>query len=85
VPVNSSYFNPYRYWQGPTWVNTNWLIINGLRQYGYQAEAAVLKERTLKMVARNGFYEYFNPLNGKGAGAPNFSWTAALIIDLLKD
>jgi hypothetical protein len=36
------------------------------------------------MVAGHGFYEYFNPLNGRGAGAANFSWTAALTIDLLK-
>jgi hypothetical protein len=36
------------------------------------------------MVQKSGFYEYFNPLNGNPAGASNFSWTAALIIDLLK-
>lgn len=83
VPLNSPYFSPYKYWQGPSWVNTNWLIINGLKNYGYEAEAAVLKERTLKMVAKSGMYEYFNPQNAKGAGAPNFSWTAALTIDLL--
>jgi neutral trehalase len=83
VPVNSPYFNPYKYWQGPSWVNTNWLIINGLKNYGYDAEAAVLKERTLKMVAKSGMYEYFNPQNAKGAGAADFSWTAALTIDLL--
>lgn len=83
VPLNSPSFNPYKYWQGPSWVNTNWLIINGLKNYGYEAEAAVLKERTLQMVAKSGMYEYFNPQNAKGAGAANFSWTAALTIDLL--
>jgi hypothetical protein len=36
------------------------------------------------MVAKSGFYEYFNPLNARPAGAADFSWTAALIIDLLK-
>jgi glycogen debranching enzyme len=85
VPLNSSYFSPYKYWQGPTWVNTNWLIIDGLKRYGYHAEAKVLQDRTLQMVAKSGMYEYFNPLNGNPAGAPNFSWTAALTIDLLKD
>lgn len=84
VPLNSSFFNPYKYWQGPTWVNTNWLIIDGLRRYGYEQEANVLQERTLQMVAKSGMYEYFNPINAKPAGAPNFSWTAALTIDLLK-
>lgn len=84
VPLNSSYFDPYKYWQGPTWVNTNWLIIDGLKRYGYRDEAHVLQARTLQMVAKSGMYEYFNPLNAEGAGAPNFSWTAALTIDLLK-
>ena len=84
VPLNSSYFDPYKYWQGPSWANTNWLIIAGLKSYGYEAEAAVLKDRTLKMVTKSGMYEYFNPQNAKGAGAPDFSWTAALTIDLLK-
>lgn len=85
VPLNSAYFDPYKYWQGPSWVNTNWLIISGLRQYGYSDEAKVLKDRTIEMVSKSGFYEYFNPLNAKPAGAANFSWTAALIIDLLKN
>ncbi len=84
VPLTSSYFNPYSYWQGPTWVNTNWLIIEGLKRYGYDAEASALAERTVSLVAKSGFYEYFNPLNADPAGAADFSWTAALTIDLLK-
>jgi hypothetical protein len=84
VPMNSSYFDSYKYWQGPTWVNTNWLIIDGLARNGFHNEAEVLKNRTLEMVTKSGMYEYFNPLNAKPAGASNFSWTAALTIDLLK-
>jgi hypothetical protein len=84
VPQTSSYFDPYKYWQGPSWVNTNWLIIEGLKNYGFLLEAKVLQDKTIKMVQKSGFYEYFNPLNGNPAGASNFSWTAALIIDLLK-
>ncbi|MBX4190501.1 glycoside hydrolase [Candidatus Saccharibacteria bacterium] len=84
VPQDSNYFNPFKYWQGPAWVNTNWLIIDGLTRYGFLAEANALRDRTLEMVDKGGFYEYFNPLNGHPAGAANFSWTAALTIDLLK-
>jgi len=84
VPLTSSYFDPYKYWQGPTWVNTNWLIIDGLKRYGYDDEAKVLADKTLQLVAKSGCYEYFSPLNGDPAGAANFSWTAALAIDLLK-
>jgi hypothetical protein len=84
VPVNSFWFKPKGYWQGPTWVNTNWLIIEGLKRYGYKDHAAALTESTIEMVQKAGFYEYFNPLNGDPAGAANFSWTASLVIDLLK-
>lgn len=85
VPFCSSYFDPSRYWQGPTWVNTNWLIIKGLENYGYKDEADSLRQKTLELVAKNGMSEYFNPINGHPEGATNFSWTAALIIDLLEN
>lgn len=84
VPINSKYFDPDNFWQGPAWVNTNWLIIQGLKDYGYLKEARDLKQHTIKMVGDAGFYEYFSPFDGAGRGASNFSWTAALTIDLLK-
>ena len=84
VPLNSEWFQEHAYWQGPTWVNMNWLIINGLRGYGYKEHADALTESTLEMVKSSGFAEYFSPVDGSPAGADNFSWTAALVIDLLK-
>jgi hypothetical protein len=83
VPANSSWFKPMNYWQGPTWVNTNWLIIDGLKRYGYHQLAQKLTDTTLELVSRHGFHEYFNPINGHKAGADNFSWTASLTIDFL--
>jgi hypothetical protein len=83
VPLGSPKFEPLRYWQGPTWINTNWLINDGLQRYGYKAEAKHIREQSLKLVADHGFYEYFSPLNGDPAGAKDFSWTAALALDWL--
>lgn len=85
TPVNSEWFKPYAYWQGPTWINTNWLIIDGLKRYGFDEHAAALTESTLELVARSGCNEYFNPQDGTPEGADNFSWTAALAIDLSND
>lgn len=85
VPISSPWFDPDGYWQGPTWVNTNWLIIDGLERMGFPDHAAALKETTLDLVQQHGCYEYFDPNTGNPAGAPNFSWTAALAIDLAKD
>ena len=83
VPISSGYFNHRRYWQGPTWMNTNWLIIDGLIRYGFIEEAQELKNRSIQMVEKAGFSEYFSPMDGYGAGIAPFSWTAALTIDLL--
>lgn len=85
VPLTSTHFDAHRYWQGPAWVNTNWLIIDGLKRHGYNELATELKYKTIKMVKDSGIYEYFSPINGKPLGAADFSWTAALIIDLLTE
>ena len=84
VPINSEWFQEHGYWQGPAWLNTNWLIINGLKRNKYTDHALALTESTTDMVEQAGFYEYFSPIDGSPAGAPNFSWTAALMLDLLK-
>jgi hypothetical protein len=83
VPLTSRWFKPACYWQGPSWVNTNWLIIDGLHRYGFGAEAEALRRTTLEMVRKSGFYEYYHPITGQPAGVRDFSWTAALSIDLL--
>lgn len=83
VPKNGPTFAEHRYWQGPSWINTNWLIADGLERYGFKEEAAQIRDISLRLVEKSGFYEYFSPLDGSPAGAHNFSWTAALTIDFL--
>ena len=39
-------------WQGPTWININYLLVRGLQRYGYDAEAADLREKTLGSIAK---------------------------------
>jgi hypothetical protein len=82
VPLEARHFQDHRYWSGPTWVNTNWAIVQALRERGRPDVAADLRDRTLALVAGSGFAEYFSPTTGAGHGAPEFSWTAALAIDL---
>lgn len=85
VPTTSKVFQPSRYWQGPTWINTNWLIADGLTRYGFHEEATLIKQRSIQLVKEHGAYEYFNPCDGSPAGAHPFSWTAALTIDFIRD
>jgi hypothetical protein len=85
VPLDATDFEETRYWMGPTWVNTNWAVIEGLRRRGHDELATELRERVLEMVYANGYAEYFSPRTGSEHGAPEFSWTAALTIDLAYD
>jgi hypothetical protein len=53
-------------WRGPTWMNYNLLIIQGLRRYGYTDIAAQLAERCLDQVARwysreGTIFEFYDP------------------------
>lgn len=77
-------FDPDRYWRGPVWVNTNWLVARGLRRYDADA-AERIKASTCELIESNGFYEYFNPKTGAGRGSDAFSWTAALYLDWMTD
>jgi len=85
VPLDSPDFDPHRYWQGPAWMNTNWLLIDGLKRYGYADHAAALTETSLEMAEKSGLAEYFDPTTAEPLGAHNFSWTAALVVDLLHE
>jgi Mannosylglycerate hydrolase MGH1-like glycoside hydrolase domain len=83
VPRSSTFFEPQRYWRGPAWVNMNWFVILGLERYGFTEEAEWLRIHTLGLITRSGFREYYNPITGDGLGASDFSWTAALAVDLV--
>jgi hypothetical protein len=76
--------DPGCYWRGPGWINTGWLFWHGLRLHGEPSLADDLRRRLLDRVRDAGFREYFDPLTGAGHGTDGFSWTAALILDLIR-
>ncbi|MFI7241918.1 MGH1-like glycoside hydrolase domain-containing protein [Streptomyces qinglanensis] len=77
-------FDRNRYWRGPAWFNVNWLLERGLREHGEHARADALRAAVLHAAAASGFAEYLDPYTGQGHGARDFSWTAALALDLLE-
>jgi len=85
VALDEPEFDADKMWRGPVWLNVNWLVVQGLRRSGLDAEAADLAERTVRMVRDSGgIHEYWNPLTGaRAAGATTgFGWSAALFLDL---
>jgi glycogen debranching enzyme len=69
-------FEARRYWRGPTWINTNWLLA--------PAVGDELIERSLELMEREGFREYYDAQTGEGLGAREFTWSAALALDWLR-
>jgi hypothetical protein len=78
-------FDPLRYWRGPIWININWLLRRGMQLHGFLGAAEDLRMAMMRLVLRSGHFEYFHPVTGEGIGAADFSWTAALSLDLLAD
>jgi hypothetical protein len=83
-------FEPLRYWRGPVWINTNWIVWNGLKRYGFQEMADTIKADSIALLEKYGFHEYFDPRksslenpDSKGLGSNNFSWSAALYLDMI--
>jgi mannosylglycerate hydrolase MGH1-like protein len=73
-----------RYWRGPTWVNSAWLVWLGLRRLGYSSEADELAMRIITTVAREGLREYYHPRTGQGMGAQDFAWST-LVCELIQE
>ncbi|MFI6853057.1 MGH1-like glycoside hydrolase domain-containing protein [Streptomyces sp. NPDC050416] len=78
-------FDPHRYWRGPAWFNTSWLLERGLRLHGERGRADALRRGILHTAGASDFAEYVDPHTGQACGATGFGWTAALTLDLLHD
>ncbi|MEO3789046.1 hypothetical protein ABGB14_02470 [Nonomuraea sp. B10E15] len=83
--IRAAQFDRTRYWRGPSWVNTNWLLRRAAAVHSLDPLARQLTHGTLRLVRQAGFRECFDPFDGSGRGCRDFSWSAALTLDLLAD
>ncbi|TRW47342.1 hypothetical protein FJ693_02105 [Georgenia yuyongxinii] len=70
------------YWRGPAWFNMNWVLVAGLREHLEGPLADSLARQVITLAVRHGFPEYVDPITGEPHGTRDFSWTAALALDL---
>ena len=68
---NISMIEPYSNWQGPVWINTNYLYFLALKRYGFEQEAARLAGILGRMVVADiqkwgSMHECYNAENGQG-------------------
>jgi glycogen debranching enzyme len=81
--IQAPAFDRAAYWRGPTWININWLLWQGASAHGLPVIADLMYGSTMRLVRQSGFREFFDPFDGTGRGSHDFSWSAALVLDLL--
>ncbi len=68
------------YWRGPVWVISNYFLMHGLMNYGFNPQAEELARKTVDLLVKDlkatgGMNENYNPDTGAPTSAGNFvSW-----------
>jgi hypothetical protein len=76
-------FEAKRYWRGPAWLVTNYMIADGLAAAGEDEVAAHIVRSSLELITASGFAEYYDPKTGEACGGSRFTWTAAMVVEFL--
>ena len=90
LSASDSYYNPSGYWNGPVWIQWQYLIFRGLLRYGYVNEARQLVEKILQNVihqlkTNHNFWELYSPDYLWAGWNKTYIWTgiiARFFIDL---
>jgi glycogen debranching enzyme len=86
--IDHPWFDGDEYWRGNVWLPVNWLVYTGLRNYRLDGAAQRLAAKSLELVQKKGFCEFFNPISGArgsrlGRLCPqNQSWST-IVLDML--
>lgn len=76
-------FESLRYWRGPVWLIVNYMIAEGLSRAGETGMATKIRRDSLRLIEDSGFAEYYDPITAEPCGGGNFTWTAAMVIEIL--
>ncbi|MEW6062241.1 MAG: trehalase family glycosidase, partial [Bacteroidota bacterium] len=89
LSADDPYYNPKGYWNGPVWVEWNYLIMRGLLDYGYPQEAKELVMRVAaNMIAElkknHNLWEFYSPDDQWAGYHKTYIW-AGMISRMLLD
>lgn len=75
-------------WRGPVWGISNYLVFSGLVKYGYDEDARILAEKTIRIFGRdyevNGcLHEYYNPDTGEPIVTHDFQNWNFLVLNMI--
>lgn len=69
-------------WNGPSWIPSNWLVMESFAQAGMTADSNRLMQAMADMMSKPdgwpGAYEQYNSETGIPFGVPDYSWSGAL-------
>lgn len=94
VATDSKKFDPHnreehRLWRGPTWLNTNWYIVRGLRMQSEREDlphalkmdcknwADKIAKASEELLDKHGAWEHYDPITGQGQRdrVKDFGWS----------
>lgn len=75
-------------WQGPVWINVNYLVFRGLLNYGYTEDARQLAEKTVVLLGKDferfgALHEYYIPESGEPVLNKGFQNWNFLVINMI--
>jgi hypothetical protein len=90
LSAKDDYYNPIGYWNGPVWVQWDYLLFRGLLDYGYRKEAEELAYKVLDNMVyhlKNDhvFWEFYSPDDRQAGWNQTYIWAglaARFLIDL---
>ncbi len=89
LSAQDSYYNDKGYWNGPVWVQWNYLIMLGLQDYGYHTEARQLVDRVARgmisvLKETHNLWEFYSPDEPWGGYHKTYIW-AGIINRMMMD
>jgi len=92
LSAKDGYYNPIGYWNGPVWVQWDYLLFRGLLDHGYKKEAEELAMKVLDnmiwhLKQDHVFWEFYSPDDREAGWNKTYIWAglaARFLIDLEK-
>jgi glycogen debranching enzyme len=90
LSAKEDYYNPIGYWNGPVWVQWDYLLFRGLLDHGYKKEAKALADKVMDNMIwhlKNDhvFWEFYSPDDRQAGWNKTYIWAgiaARFMIDL---
>ena len=83
LAADDPYYNDKGYWNGPVWVEWNFLVLQGLLKYGYKEEAKqlvqnVAKGMILQLKQNHNLWEFYSPDNAWAGYHRTYIWAGII-------